>query len=326
MQDPIPDGVQPSKGPKAGGTLITITGRFLDTGSKEDVQVNIGGMDCAVEHFGTAIICRTGEYRLEKVPSDHLPVRIQYGKGTTKSVLSAFQYLENPIVLDHQPRGSFICGGRNIVVTGSGFDLIQTAMIKVQGDNSSYVEHAHEKNDTLIQFQSPAVSSSLSQNVRTYIQLDNWMKELKPFDYHPNPSFNELKKKVITETSIIIVTGRGFSRAMTAKEAQAFVGDVQCQVNTLQDEKLFLDPPSTPPRARSRRQRRDTSPELLDLMRQQTRQRRPDVPLPRHLHQLLRGEPKAFPGQLRDIVPPACPPGGTCLEHLPRKASRRHPV
>ncbi|KAK5613225.1 hypothetical protein CRENBAI_026009 [Crenichthys baileyi] len=265
-RDPIPDGVQPSKGPKAGGTLITITGRFLDTGSKEDVQVNIGGMDCAVEHFGTAIICRTGEYRLEKVPSDHLPVTIQYGKGTTKSVSSAFQYLENPIVLDHQPKGSFICGGRNIVVTGSGFDLIQTAMIKVQGDNSSYVEHAHEKNDTVIQFQSPAVSSSLSQNVRTYIQLDNWMKELKPFDYHPNPSFNELKKKVITETSIIIVTGRGFSRAMTAKEAQAFVGDVQCQVNTLQDDKLFLDPPSTPPRARSRRQRRDTSPELLDLM------------------------------------------------------------
>lgn len=52
---------------------------------------------------------------------------------------------------------------------------------------------------------------------------------------------------------------------MTAKEAQAFVGDVPCLVNTLQDEKLFLDPPSTPPRARSR-QRRDTRPELLDLV------------------------------------------------------------
>ncbi|MEQ2159982.1 hypothetical protein GOODEAATRI_028862 [Goodea atripinnis] len=56
---------------------------------------------------------------------------------------------------------------------------------------------------------------------------------------------------------------------------------------------------------------------------QQTQQRRPDVPLPRHLLQLLRGEPKVFPGQPRDIVPPACPgpspgppPGETCLEHL----------
>ncbi|MEQ2281271.1 hypothetical protein AMECASPLE_028542 [Ameca splendens] len=53
----------------------------------------------------------------------------------------------------------------------------------------------------------------------------------------------------------------------------------------------------------------------------------------RHLLQLLGGEPKAFPGQPRDIVPPACPgpspgppPSGTCLEHLPRKASRPKPL
>ncbi|MED6273802.1 hypothetical protein CHARACLAT_010143 [Characodon lateralis] len=64
---------------------------------------------------------------------------------------------------------------------------------------------------------------------------------------------------------------------------------------------------------------------------QQTQQRHPDVPLPRHLLQLLRVEPKAFPGQPRDTVPPACPgsspgppPGGTCLGTPPRKASRRH--
>ncbi|MED6259804.1 hypothetical protein ATANTOWER_032107 [Ataeniobius toweri] len=69
------------------------------------------------------------------------------------------------------------------------------------------------------------------------------------------------------------------------------------------------------------------------IQREKTQQRRPDVPLPTHLLQLLRGEPKAFPGQPRDIVPPACPgpspgppPGGTCLEHLPREGSRRHLV
>uniref|UniRef100_A0AAQ6A9W1 Sema domain-containing protein n=1 Tax=Amphiprion ocellaris TaxID=80972 RepID=A0AAQ6A9W1_AMPOC len=116
-RDPIPDAVKPARGPKAGGTLITISGRFLDTGSKDDVQVTIGGVD-----FTTRI------------------------------------------------------------------------------------------------------------------------------------------------TVTLPLQGRGFSRAMTAKEAQAFVGDVQCLVNTLQDDKLFLDPPSTPPRARSRRHRRDTRPELLDLM------------------------------------------------------------
>ncbi|MED6282320.1 hypothetical protein CHARACLAT_030852 [Characodon lateralis] len=66
---------------------------------------------------------------------------------------------------------------------------------------------------------------------------------------------------------------------------------------------------------------------------QHTQQRRTEVPLPRHLLQLLRTEPKVFPGQLRDIVPPACPglppgppPVGTCLEHLQRKDARWHPI
>uniref|UniRef100_A0A665XB11 Sema domain-containing protein n=1 Tax=Echeneis naucrates TaxID=173247 RepID=A0A665XB11_ECHNA len=146
-RDPIPETVTPAKGPKAGGTLITISGRFLDTG---------------------------------RFP---------------------------PSIIVTHTRDFFFCvqsisGGRNIVVTGSGFNLIQTAVMKVQGDNFTAIE----------------------------------------------------------------VSGRGFSKAMTAKEAQAFVGDVSCVVNTLQDDKLFLDPPPIPPRARSRRHRRDTRPEMLDLM------------------------------------------------------------
>ncbi|MEQ2171454.1 hypothetical protein GOODEAATRI_010861 [Goodea atripinnis] len=52
---------------------------------------------------------------------------------------------------------------------------------------------------------------------------------------------------------------------------------------------------------------------------QQTQQRHPDVPLPRHLLQLFWGEPKAFPGQPRDIVPPACP--GTPPEEGVQKTS-----
>ncbi|XP_068458490.1 plexin-B2b [Clinocottus analis] len=264
-RDPIPEMVKPSRGPKIGGTLMTISGRFLDTGSKDDVRVSVGDVDCAVEHFGAEITCRTGEYRTDKVSADPLTVTVKYGKSTTTTIPSAFQFLENPIVLDHHPKASFVCGGRNIVVTGSGFDLIQTAVLKVQAGDSIAFEDAHEKNNTVIQFRSPTVNNSLSQPFEIFIQLDNLKKELKPFDYYPDPSFNKLTKKVINEASIIIVTGRGFLKAMTAKEAQAFVGDVPCLVNTLQDEKLFLDPPSTTPSARSRRHRRDTRPELLDL-------------------------------------------------------------
>nr|XP_061813289.1 plexin-B2-like [Nerophis lumbriciformis] len=269
-RNPIPEAVMPRRGPKAGGTLITISGRFLDTGSKDDIQVTVGDVDCTVEHFGEEITCRTGKYQADKVPSDPLTVTVKYGRIAVTHIHSAFQFLENPTVLDYQPKASFVCGGRNIVVTGSGFDIIQRAIMMVQGDNSTSFEVcvsvAHEKNDTVIQFRSPPVNDSLSQQARTYIKLDNWEKELRSFDYHPDPIFYELPKTVFTESSMIIVKGRGFLKAMTAKEAQGFVGDVPCVVNTLQDEKLFLDPPSRKPSARSRRQRRDTRPKLLDLM------------------------------------------------------------
>ena len=71
---------------------------------------------------------------------------------------------------------------------------------------SDIFQESHRKNDSVIEFHSPELNSSLNQPFKTYIHLDNLVKELKPFDYFPNPSFNEVTKKVITEASIIIVT------------------------------------------------------------------------------------------------------------------------
>ena len=58
----------------------------------------------------------------------------------------------------------------------------------------------------------------------------------------------------------------------------------------------------------------------------------PDFPLPGHFLQLFRENPKAFPGQLSDIVTLACPgsssgslPSGTCQEDFLREASWGHP-
>lgn len=273
-RDPKPNFVTPAKGPAAGGTVITIEGEDLDTATKDDVAVNVGGVPCEVLSFGKQITCKTGRYRGQKVPSDPLTVTVKYGKNTTKDVPAAFQYSENPKITDYYPRASFICGGRSIVVIGNGFDLIQRATIKVLPSMDElpqdtplieFVQEAKSKNDTVLQFSSPAVNCCV-ESIRTVLQLDNMVEELKNFDYHLNPTFDQLSKNVITETSIIIVTGRGFSKAMTAKEAQAYVGDALCHVNILQDDKLILEAPSSQPRARSRRQRRDTTNDPLELL------------------------------------------------------------
>lgn len=60
------------------------------------------------ETFGANITCRMGEYRADKVPSDLLMVTVKYGKNSTTAVPTAFQFLENPTILDHHPKGSFV--------------------------------------------------------------------------------------------------------------------------------------------------------------------------------------------------------------------------
>lgn len=48
VQDPEPRTVTPERGPAAGGTVITIGGKDLDTATKEDVAVTVGGVPCEV--------------------------------------------------------------------------------------------------------------------------------------------------------------------------------------------------------------------------------------------------------------------------------------
>ncbi|KAF3859662.1 hypothetical protein F7725_022061, partial [Dissostichus mawsoni] len=207
----------PKKGPAAGGTVITIKGEDLDTATKDDIS------------------CKTGKYRGQKVPSECLVVAVKYGTNTTKEIPSAYQYSDNPRSQILTPRAAS-CGdgGRRIVVLGSGFDLIQRATMEVLSANDEF-----SQNTAPVQFLSPAVNCCVdSTALRSVLWLDDEKEELKGFDYHPDPSFNQLLKNVITETSIIIV----------------------------HDDKLILEAPSSQPRSGSKRQRRDTTNDLLDLV------------------------------------------------------------
>ncbi|XP_073687656.1 plexin-B2b [Garra rufa] len=269
--DPQITDITPRFGPLKGGIAVTIKGSNLGI-QKDDIKnITVAGVPCKHLRERYSVSTRT-TLEIRSMLCGFGVDNELFSQAIT-TIRTVFQFSNNPSVSDHQPRSSFICGGRKIVVVGSGFDLVQKASIKVvasagewsrQTVPEEFVERAKHKNDTVITFVSPAVNES--QFFRTYVQLDDLQTELTPFEYHPDPTFDRLSKTVITENSMIIVTGRGFSKAMTAKEAQAFVGDAPCNVNTLQDDKLFLDPPSTTPSARSKRQRRDTGSDPLDLV------------------------------------------------------------
>uniref|UniRef100_A0A9J8BX48 Sema domain-containing protein n=1 Tax=Cyprinus carpio carpio TaxID=630221 RepID=A0A9J8BX48_CYPCA len=238
-RDPVPTAVSPSKGPAAGGTVITITGKYLDTASIDDISITVD----KVLTFGQEITCMTGPYNGQKIPSDKFLVNVKYGKDTSKE-LSGFEYSPNP-------KNIWLCvfsGGRKIIVMGSGFDQVQRATMRVLPSSD---EFSHK-------------SSNVEVRVMFVIIIFG-------------PFYGKLCLKgtfvsVIAECSFkkkslihcfSLMQGKGLSKAMTAKEAQAFVGDVSCTVTFLEDDKLFLVAPSSPPKSTSRRQRRDTSSEIV---------------------------------------------------------------
>lgn len=72
---------------------------------------------------------------------------------------------------------------------------------------SQFYEEVLSKNDTVLMFRSPAVNQTHDiQSLRTIIQLDNVEEELKGFQYHQDPLFDNLTKNIISETSIISVS------------------------------------------------------------------------------------------------------------------------
>uniref|UniRef100_A0A8C2CKX2 Plexin b2a n=1 Tax=Cyprinus carpio TaxID=7962 RepID=A0A8C2CKX2_CYPCA len=249
-QNPVPKAVSPSKGPAAGGTVITITGENLDTASKDDISITVETEPCEVLTFGKEITCMTGPYNGQKIPSDGSLVTVKYGKVTFK--VSGFEYSANPKVTDYVPRASFVCAQT----------FVKICFMQRKTDLFSFLQFFQEfsfKNESVLEFLSPIVNKTyINQSLRTIIQMDNLVENLTEFIYHQDPSFVPLTDKAITENSIINVNA-----TMTAKEAQAFVGDVLCPVTILEDDKLFLVAPSSPPKSTSRRHRRDTSSEII---------------------------------------------------------------
>ncbi|KAI3370493.1 hypothetical protein L3Q82_025255 [Scortum barcoo] len=134
-QDPFVMGVSPERGPKAGGTTLTITGLNLLTGRASDLTVTVGGVPCNIvsEVQKSSIQCVTGS---SNKTGDH-SVTVHYGSTQRHLHASRYHYTHNPNITRATPAKSFlrrqlslsflcVCrGGRLIYVSGHNLDVVQ---------------------------------------------------------------------------------------------------------------------------------------------------------------------------------------------------------
>ncbi|NXU84730.1 PLXB2 protein, partial [Xiphorhynchus elegans] len=274
-QEPHPSRIRPESGPQAGGTTLTITGINLATGSKKDVQVSVGSQPCIVTEFGDKIVCITGANN--KVES--VPVTMNYG-GTTITVPQLFTYSENPTVTKFLPVNSFSSGGRNITVTGTGFELIQSFLLVVYAERPEAGKMNQKRfsgklvtrlNETTVVFSTPPIlEDPENYNITTVILMDHYelvvKNESHSFAYVADPTFENftdgIKKQV---NKLINAKGSNLNKAMTIDEAQAFVGDEPCNIKTLTETDLYCEPPEVQPQPK-KRQKRDTINNLPEFI------------------------------------------------------------
>ncbi|XP_061689967.1 plexin-B1-like [Syngnathoides biaculeatus] len=128
FQDPILSSIFPQRGPKAGGSSVTIKGRSLNTGHPSDVTVLIGGIPCMVLSIEEAQICcltrgsnRTGEHGLV----------VRFGGAERHLQGVVYHYTSNPNISWAAPSKSFLSGGRIIRVSGLNLDVVQDPKIRV---------------------------------------------------------------------------------------------------------------------------------------------------------------------------------------------------
>eukprot|EP00057_Strongylocentrotus_purpuratus_P021812 XP_011676286.1 PREDICTED: plexin-B1-like [Strongylocentrotus purpuratus] len=127
-RDPMISGFSPTEGQVAGGTEITITGMYLNTG--RNIEASFGEAQCnnlIVED--TTATCITSSLQMNEQVSVFLTMTFDGVEKTFEDF--TFTYYPNPIIDGIDRTVSIMSGGLDIKLTGQRFDFIQEPRIIV---------------------------------------------------------------------------------------------------------------------------------------------------------------------------------------------------
>uniref|UniRef100_A0A8C7UE42 Plexin-B1 n=1 Tax=Oncorhynchus mykiss TaxID=8022 RepID=A0A8C7UE42_ONCMY len=292
-QDPFVMEVSPQRGPMAGGSSLTITGRNLLTGRPSDITVTVGGVPCVIssEVQEGSVVCVTGS---SNGTGEHR-VTLRYGDSQRHLHESAYRYTPNPNITQAAPAKSFLSGGRLVFVSGHNLDVVQEPRMLVtlspyesigqRKRRRSGGEREEETEDkvnssSLILCRTPAVGPSVwGSRVDVAFLLDNLrfpfgaVSPQGAFSYEPNPVLHPLNQQEPLKPyrynpgSFIQLEGENLDLAISKEEVVVLVGEGVCAVKTLTRNHLYCEPPPQqpvpgPPNGGRKREGTDTLPEF----------------------------------------------------------------
>uniref|UniRef100_A0AAY4E0Y6 Plexin-B1 n=1 Tax=Denticeps clupeoides TaxID=299321 RepID=A0AAY4E0Y6_9TELE len=226
-QNPVVTEVTPRRGPKAGGTSLTISGRNLLTGRPSEISVLVGTVPCTIVSGiqDGAIMCVTNS---TNSTGDH-KVTVRYSNVARHLHGKMYRFTPNPNITHAAPSKSFLTYRCDV--------------------NTS----------TLLLCRSPSLEPH-AQGGRIQVEflLDNLRFNFNsithtPFTYERNPTLRPLNHHNPSMPfrykpgSVISVEGENLDLAIFKEEVVAMIGEGVCSVKTLTRNHLYCEPPAQQP-------------------------------------------------------------------------------
>uniref|UniRef100_A0A3Q2QI08 receptor protein-tyrosine kinase n=1 Tax=Fundulus heteroclitus TaxID=8078 RepID=A0A3Q2QI08_FUNHE len=181
--DPVISDIFPTFGPKAGNTMLTIRGAFLDTGNKR--VVTVGKDICEIQSLSpNMLICKTPQHT---APSEQ-PVKLTVDSVERRAPV-LFTYNKDPIISSIQPLRSFV--------------RLESGSFRFQSPKSPQFS---VENQTSIQCTTPSLAKlGLQPPVVTKVKfvLDGFVTDKKDLIYVEDPLFHDPKLTSKDNKSIV---------------------------------------------------------------------------------------------------------------------------
>ena len=245
--------VNPTHGPKSGGTTITLNGTDLDIGKR--VTVSLGKTNCKItEVSSSTILCVTEPWKLESEELAHR-VTVSIDDQVIKTGFQ-FNFLEGPMIYSIEPRGA-VCSGRNpITVHGESLDQILKPYLKVVFNGSfnfgTYWKDCQVQTSNNMTCFTPSCPSNFTEMDNPQ-KLDSWpvtaslivnetvVPRFKNFviNYHPDPEFfdfGKITQEISWYNPILEIEGKNIN---VDYKIWISVGSFPCDVVDHQTNKLW---------------------------------------------------------------------------------------
>ncbi|XP_050412849.2 plexin-B isoform X1 [Patella vulgata] len=272
-RSPMLKQINPSHGPIAGGSMITISGEHLDTGGV--IHANFGDAPCVVDRAtitSKQLVCQTTKVWKAEPKT---PISLSYD-GQVFSLTHDFIYKENPEIVRIFPRKSVASGGRYLNVEGSNFECIQKPQMfgyipTADGEfDLTEATVCRVVSDTMMKCPTPRLPSTLQNVVRTKrstrivtVQLGFKMDGVMALRnltglgvksnlaYYPDPvvfNFTEDNHIKTFKGEMLIIEGDALSLASDKSDVKVMIGNGICNITTLSNTQIVCLPPIRQPK------------------------------------------------------------------------------